>query len=131
MRRRLAYCYVLCERGQRSIMGYYTLSAASVDLTDLDPLIARKLPRYGLIPAALIGRLAVDQRYHGQGLGSVLLVDATRRTVESSAAAALIIVDALNAAAESFYKHLGFVSLSNVPQRLYLPLPDVRKYFAG
>jgi ribosomal protein S18 acetylase RimI-like enzyme len=131
IRRRLAYCYILCESGQQSILGYYTLSAASVDLTDLEPAVARKLPRCGVVPATLIGRLAIDQRYQGRGLGAILLVDAAKRTAETSAAAALMIVDALNAKAEEFYKHFGFVSLSKVPQRLYLPLPDVRKYFNG
>jgi ribosomal protein S18 acetylase RimI-like enzyme len=127
--RRFAFCYVLCERGNSTIQGYYTLSSISVDLTDLPPEIRSRLPRYGVVPATLVGRLAVDSRFHGQGLGSALLVDAVRRTAESYAAAALVIVDAIDDAAEAFYRHFGFLPLGGGERRLYLPLPDVRRYF--
>jgi GNAT superfamily N-acetyltransferase len=129
VRRRFAFTYVLCERDQPAILAYYTLSSASLDLTALDPAVTARLPRYGVVPAALIGRLAVDQRYQGRGLGSVLLVDATKRVAGSNAATALVLVDALDLRAAAFYRHLGFAPLPSMPLRLYLPLPDVRRYF--
>ena len=50
-------------------LGYYTLAATSIALGDLPAGTARRLPRYPAVPATLMGRLAVDQRHRGQGLG--------------------------------------------------------------
>ncbi|MHB8573745.1 MAG: GNAT family N-acetyltransferase [Dehalococcoidia bacterium] len=133
MRRRFAFCYVLCEDGRLQIFGCYTLNSTSVDLSALPPEVTARLPRYDVVPAALIGRLAIDQRHRGRKLGSALLIDAVRRITEARAAAAFVIVDALDEAAEAFYRHLGFYSLTSsaqTPRRLYMSLPDVRKYFA-
>lgn len=65
-RRRLASPFVMVMPGG-SIGGYYTLSSTAVRLHDLPEELARRLPRYPLVPAILIGRLAIDRRYHGQG----------------------------------------------------------------
>src|SRR3546814_1964904 len=62
------------------IGGYYTLSTLSIELDQLPDRIARKLPRHP-IPAALLGRLAVDQQARGNGVGRMLLVNAIRRTL--------------------------------------------------
>ena len=60
-----------------SIVGYYTLSAGSMSTDDLPLIQKRRLPNYP-VPVALLGRLAVDKRYQGEHLGSVLLADAVR-----------------------------------------------------
>jgi hypothetical protein len=63
------------------VVGYYTLTATSIALNALSPQIVKKLPRYPVMPAVLLGRLAVSRNYHqGQGLGGVLLADALKRT---------------------------------------------------
>ena len=62
------------------IGGFYTLSSTALRLHDLPDDIAKRLPRYPLIPATLIGRLAIDRGYHGQGWGSFLLLDALHRS---------------------------------------------------
>jgi len=67
------------------IAAYYTLSAASLPMTDLPPDIVRKLPRYPTLPAVRIGRLAVDEKYQRRGLGELLLIDAVRRSMADSA----------------------------------------------
>src|SRR5207302_1428818 len=74
--RRVASCFVLVDRVEQTIAGFYTLSAAVVVARDLQGPVARRLPRYPHLPAILLGRLAVDRRYQGRGLGARLLVDA-------------------------------------------------------
>ena len=104
------------------VAGYYTLSAASVAAEKLPESLRKKLPRYP-VPAALLGRLAVGELAQGQGLGSILLVDACKRVAAASQtlAVAAIIVDAKSPAAAAFYKHFGFVELPGQPGRWMLP----------
>jgi ribosomal protein S18 acetylase RimI-like enzyme len=112
----------------RSIVGYYTLSSASVFLSDLTEESIKKLARYPHAGAFLIGRLAIDERYKGQGLGAKLLRDALLRSLEQSKhiAAAVVAVDALNENARRFYERYGFESLRHqpdtFPHRLYLAM---------
>ena len=121
MRRRANTCYVAVENGSEKIAGYYTLAAAGVPLTDLPPPMIKKMPRYPSVPVARLGRLAVDQSFHGKKLGAALLANAIMRAARSEIAVFAIAVDAKDATAESFYIHHGFVSLGN--RRLVLPLP--------
>lgn len=104
------------------VTGFYTLSAASVAAEKLPESLRKKLPRYP-VPAALLGRLAVSELAQGQGLGSILLVDACKRVAAASQtlAVAAIIVDAKSPAAAAFYKHFGFVELPGQPGRWMLP----------
>ncbi len=66
-----------------AIGGYYTLSSTSVQLAELPAQTVRKLPRYPLVPATLLGRLAVDRRQQGKGYGRFLLADALHRAARS------------------------------------------------
>lgn len=123
MRRRASTCYVAIENGSEKIAGYYgyyTLAAAGVPLTDLPPHMIKKLPRYPSVPVARLGRLAVNQSFHGHKLGAALLANAVMRAARSEIAVFAIAVDAKDATAESFYLHHGFVSLSS--KQLVLPL---------
>lgn len=71
---------VLVDTECQALAGYYTLSATSIRLGDLPPEMAGKLPRYPLVPATLIDRLAIDTRCQGKGLGEFLLMDALHRS---------------------------------------------------
>jgi ribosomal protein S18 acetylase RimI-like enzyme len=125
IRRRVAACFVALT-DERRIAGYYTLATASVPLTDLPDDLRRKLPRYGLVPAILMGRLAVDTAFKGQGLGGVLLVNALRRAASAEIPAAVLVVDAKDHQAAAFYQHHGFIPLVDAPLTLLLPLACVR-----
>ena len=132
LRRRAAALYVAYEEGKdHSISGYYTVSACSVLLSGIPVSTQNKLARYPDVPGALIGRLAVDERYRGTGLGAALLKDALQRCLEQSQhiAIAVIVVDALNDAAQGFYEHYGFAPLdgSASGRRLYLPMATVQQ----
>ena len=82
----MAACYIVVDQTKDAIAGYHTLSAADIPLTELPPDLTKRLPRYPTLPAARLGRLAVDQRYLGQKLGALLLADAVMRAAASEAA---------------------------------------------
>lgn len=124
VRRRVAACFVALDDAG-VVAGYYTLSAASVALTDLPPNVARKLPRYPLIPAVRMGRLAVGLRYRGRGLGAALLVNALRRAASAEIPAVVLVVDAKDERAADFYRHHGFMQLGDQPLALFLPLATI------
>lgn len=131
-RRACATPFVLTpERGDTSILGYYTLSSYGIDVGELPAEVAKKLPRYPLIPGTLLGRLAVDRRYHGQGIGKFLLMDALHRAMAQSAgiASAAVVVDAVDARAAKFYRHFGFVAFPSMAGRLFLPMKIVTGLF--
>ncbi len=107
--------------------GFYTFAATSIPLADLTPETSKRLPRYALMPAGLIGRLAVDQRYQSQRLGSTLIIDAVRRSVQSDTAIFALVVDAKDAGALAFYRHLGFVPFVSRDMSLYLPIATALK----
>ncbi len=112
-----------------AIGGYYTLSAAGVKLTELLADVARKLPRYPLVPATLLGRLAVDQNYQGRGYGRFLLADALFRAVRSEIASFAVVVDAKDDAARKFYERESFLSFPDRSLRLFRPMSDIRELF--
>jgi GNAT superfamily N-acetyltransferase len=112
-----------------AIGGYYTLSATGVKLTEFPADIMRKLPRYPLVPATLLGRLAVDQNYQGRGYGRFLLADTLFRAVRSEIASFAIIVDAKDEAARRFYERESFLPLLGQPLKLFRPMTDIAKLF--
>lgn len=120
-RRNIARVFVASD-DNLGVIGFYSLSSFTLSLTDLPDDIARKLPRYDALPAALIGRLARDLRVRGQGIGELLLADAIRRIIGAGATLAVfaIVVDAKNAAAAAFYKEFGFTPFPLHPDRLFL-----------
>jgi ribosomal protein S18 acetylase RimI-like enzyme len=127
IRRRVAACFVAIERTSGAIVGYYTLATSSIPLPDLASATAKKLPRYPLIPAVRVGRLAVAENHRGRGLGSGMLVDAIARALRAEIPAFAIVVDAKDDAAAAFYKHHGFVAFASAPKSLYLPLNEAAR----
>lgn len=127
VRRKIANCFVACEPGVTVIAGYYTFSAASIALNELDDALQRRLPRYQQVPAALIGRLAVDRRYQSRELGSALLIDAAERAAHSDAAVYALLVDAKDEQAAAFYRKHEFIPFAGRPNSLFLPLATARK----
>ena len=125
IKRRVASCFVALAPDQ-SIAGFYTLSATSVNLTDLPVSNAKKLPRYPLVPAVRMGRLAVSNTHRGLGLGAALLASALQRAASADIAAYAFVVDAKDDQAAKFYTHHGFTSLPDAALTLFLPLASVK-----
>ncbi len=122
VKRNIARVFVATPAETQTLAGFFTLSAASVNCSDLPPAMARKLPRYP-VPVALLGRLAVDQSFQGQGLGSILLADACQKVAYASAVLAMVgmVVDVKDASAAAFYQHFGFSALPGQSERWFLP----------
>ena len=127
IRRRIAHCFVAVEALSGQVAAYYTIAAASLPLLDLPPEEANRLPRYPTLPAVRIGRLAVDQKFQGRGLGGTLLMDATRRCIQSPPVVYALLVDAKNDQAVAFYQHFGFRSIVDRPLTLFLPMATAEK----
>ena len=125
VKRRAAVCYVALERATDIIAGFYTLSASDIPITDVDQDLARNFPRYPTVPAARVGRLAIDHRFHGLKLGSALLADAVARAANSGMGVYAMIVDAKDDQAAAFYRHHGFISYGSSPFRLIAPMKEL------
>jgi GNAT superfamily N-acetyltransferase len=132
-RKRDAAPFVLCEGNRNTVLGYYALSALSIDVGAWPADVARKLPRYPVIPATLLGRLAVDQSRRGKGMGEHLLMDALRRALAASreVASVALVVDGKDDAAVTFYRHFEFIRFADMPHRLFLPMGTIERLFAS
>ena len=131
--RNVATVFVLYDSQEGRVAGYYTLSAASVQLDNLPPDAQRELPRYPHVPVVLLGRLAIDQGYQGQNLGEVLLFNALRRGFDvgtQEIAAMAVIVDALHDRARAFYERYGFQRLVDNEYQLFLPMRTIAQLLA-
>ena len=122
VRRRMAVCIVALEAETDALAGFYTLSAADIAVDAVPEQLTRKLPRYPTLPAARLGRLAVDERFRGRGLGGALLHDAVLRAVGTDLGIHAMVVDAKDAAAEAFYRHHGFEAYGSTQGTLIAPL---------
>ncbi|MBF0380252.1 MAG: GNAT family N-acetyltransferase [Magnetococcales bacterium] len=113
--------------GSNRINGFYTLSSSHIGFKEVPPSMRKRIPRYP-IPAIRIGRLAVDKSMQGQGLGSILLIDALYRSlrVANEIAVKLVIVDAKHQNAKEFYQHFGFIELVDKPLNLFLQIETIK-----
>ena len=128
--RRAAVVYVATYSAPE-VAGFYTLSQFTLELTDLPEGIAKRLARYPLVSATLIGRLAVAEQWQGRGLGRDLLFDALWRALGQSRfiASAGVVVDAKDAQAASFYRKYGFAAVLGTERRLFLAMRTVEGMF--
>jgi ribosomal protein S18 acetylase RimI-like enzyme len=128
MERRSAVTYVLVDLANPSeIIGYYSLSSATVLLDSVPSELAAKLGRQPSVPTTLMGRLAIATKYQRNGLGSKLLWDALNRSEEKSRdiGSVAVIVDAKDEKAGRFYEKFGFRRFVDPPLRLYLMMATI------
>lgn len=133
MRKLVAVTYVLAGATRTEVAGYYTLASTSVPVHDVPASVAKGLPRYPVLPATLLGRLAVAEARHGQGLGELLLMDALRRSLEHAGiiGAMAVVTHAKDEAAARFYRRYDFQPFPASPFHLFLPMAVVRSLFSG
>jgi ribosomal protein S18 acetylase RimI-like enzyme len=123
----LGRTFVAVEQGGAIAVGYFTVSTGSIKFDTVPDHAAKRLPKYP-IPTVHIGRLAVDVRHQGRGLGETLLVDALRRSATAARSVGVYGVDviALHAKARAFYLKYGFVEMLDAPLHLFLPIETGR-----
>ncbi|WP_055075637.1 GNAT family N-acetyltransferase [Pseudanabaena sp. 'Roaring Creek'] len=126
----IAKAFVALPDESNKIAGYYTLSSCAIAYSELPDRDRAKLPSYP-IPAVLIGRLAVDRIWQGQGLGSRLLVDALMRALRISQEVGVyaVRVDALDVKAKEFYLRHEFLPFQDVELSLFLPIATIARVF--
>ena len=121
-RRHISRIFVLVTNdAPERIRGYYSLSVTEITVDSIPAGLRRKLPRHGL-PAARLGRLAVDRQNRGKSIGRLLLIDAMRRTYKIALDAGLValVVDAKDNEARRFYERHGFQPLEEHPLTLLM-----------
>ena len=115
-------------RGLR-VLGYYSLTSASIETGSAAGRITQGKGRYPVVPATLLARLAVDRAEAGRGLGKALLKDAFVRFVSAQeiVASRVLLVHAIDDDARQFYKRFGFEASSADEYHLYLLTKDIKK----
>jgi predicted N-acetyltransferase YhbS len=117
-------CFVICEKNV--VVGYYCLSAGAICHEASPKSMRRNMP--DPLPVLLLGRLAIDKKFHHQGLGSALLRDAMMRSVSVAADAGVfaILVHAISEEAKRYYKSRGFIESPIQPMTLMMTLKTVQ-----
>lgn len=112
------------------VLGFYTAVSSEIDSQMLPPPHSKGLPRYPA-PAIRVGRLAVDKRHQGRGIGIALLIDALQRAERLSNEIGIygVVVDAKDDQAVRFYQKYGFHPLANKPQTLFLAIKTIKGKF--
>lgn len=131
IKRKLSTCFVIKDPQTDLIKGYYTLSNNSIPLEFVPHEIQKKLPKsYKSIPTTLLGRLAIDNKYQGQGIGKLILIDALKRSYElsKSIGSFAVIVDPIDQEAEQFYEKYGFIKLPD-SEKMFLPMKTIGQLF--
>lgn len=109
-----------------TIIGFYTLTPASVEYARTPDVIRRRLARHD-VPGFRLARLAVDRRFQGHGIGGQLLLSAGRRCLLAAEAVGgvVLVIDAKNETAARWYASYGAMPLLDAPLTLLLPLATV------
>lgn len=131
LKRKLSVCFVWEDMESGLIQGYYTLSNHSIPLGSLPYKWKEKLPKsYSYIPVTLLGRLAVDKRFQGKRVGSILLVDALKRSYETSEkiGSYAVVVDPINIEIERFYEKYGFIKLPD-SGKMFIAMKTLKEVF--
>ena len=131
VKRKLSVCFVLTDSETKVIQGYYTLSNSSIPLSSFSEQIKKKLPKsYKSIPTTLLGRLATDKKYQGNGIGKILLIDALKRSfgISNEIGSFGIIVDPIDDDAKSFYQKYDFIELPD-SKKMFIATQTLKELF--
>lgn len=129
LKKRVSTVFVLTNDPEMNVLAYYTLSSYTVNVAALEESFAKRLPRYPVLPATLLGRLAVDNEQKGKGFGELLLIDALKKSLDTTmqVASLAVIAEALDEKALSFYTKYGFRQFNQEPMKLYLPMKSIEE----
>jgi len=126
MKKKVSVCFVNCTADD-TVIGYYTLSNGSIPRSELPPTLQHKLPRYEQLPVTILGRLAIDHTHQRKNIGTLLLIDALKRSNDASAAIGsyAVFVDPIDEVASRFYERFGFIKLPD-SAKMFLPMKTIQ-----
>lgn len=131
IRKKLTACFLFVDENG-VVKGYYTLANNSIPSTEIPAEWAKKIPKsYDSIPVTLLGRLAIDHSIAGQGYGKYLLIDALKKSYETSRhviGSMAVVTDPIDDHAVAFYEKYGFIMLPE-SGKMFLPMKTVGKLF--
>jgi GNAT superfamily N-acetyltransferase len=133
MRRKANAVFVMVRRdAPAKIVGFFTLCAYTLSQGAMPEAARRHIPRYPLVSATLIGRLAIAKEYQGQGIGAALLARALRKACENASVvgSSMVVVDAISDRAAQYYEAYGFIRLRD-SMRLILPMATIASLLGG
>jgi len=115
-----------------AVIGYHNLAVGRVSRDEAPERLTKGLARHP-VPIMLLARLAVDRRWHGQGVGKALLKDAMQRTLQAADIAGIraFAVHAKEEEARNFYRKFDFIASPTDPMHLFVLLKDVRRIIAA
>ena len=131
VKRKLSACFVLVDNETNLLQGYYTLSNYSIPLKQFSEQIRKKLPKsYTSIPTTLLGRLAIDKKNQGKGIGKILLIDALKRCYDISTEIGSfgIVVDPIDNEAKSFYEKYDFIEFPD-SKKMFIATQTLKELF--
>jgi GNAT superfamily N-acetyltransferase len=125
-KRKLGSTYVAVVKGEKRVVGYYTVAPSHFEFADAPAALVKGLPKHP-IPTLLLARLAVDRSEQGKGLGKHLLLHALERclNVAQDVTFRAVEVEAVDDAAAAFYRKYGFLPFPAHPHHLVIPLETV------
>ena len=126
---KVSACFILSD-DDKVIKGYYTLSNGSIPRSQLPESFVKQLQKYHDLPVTILGRLAVDNKFKGQKLGSLLLLDALKRSYDatSNLGSMAVVVDPIDQEAKEFYTKYGFTLLPD-SGRMFMPMATIEQLF--
>ena len=132
-KRNIAIPYVIFDRESQKIIGYYTLSMKGVNLEQLPQSIVKKLPKYPMVGAILIGRSAVASDYRGFSWGKLLIMDALYRSfvVSQTTGCFAVIVNAIDDEAVRFYQRFEFQLFPDQQYKLFRTMTNIARTFGS
>ena len=119
----IAHIYVWTPIREQKVCAYYAICPTEVIRNDAG-ISGSLAGGYSRIPGYLIARLALDVSFHGHGYGAHLLLDALDKVVRAAeiGGGRLIVVDAIDDAADEFYEHFDFIPVKNRRGRLVMKM---------
>lgn len=110
----------------RTIAGFFTLCAYGIPPGHIPDEARKHIPKYPIVSATLIGRLAISVDFQRQGLGSFLLAEALRKAYRNAdvVGSSMVVVDAIDENAARFYVVHGFLRMPD-SMRLMLPMRTI------
>jgi GNAT superfamily N-acetyltransferase len=125
VKKKACTCFVLADE-ENTAKGYYTLSSSSIPRASIPTTYQKKLSLYPDLPVTLLGRLAVDEKFKGQGLGEILLIDALKKSYDATGtiASLAVIVDPIDENAVRFYTKYGFILIPD-SGKMFIPMKTI------